>query len=138
MPKIIAGNCHKDHRGLLFFNNDFDMTNIKRMYVIENNSIHLIRGWQGHKIEQRWFSAIIGSFNIQLIKIDNWEKPTLTLPKLFITLDSKHLDILHIPSGYISSIQAIEKDSKLLVFSDYHLSEINDDFRFSTEYFSIK
>lgn len=72
-PTLILGNCHQDHRGHLFYNNNFDATNIKRIYVIENHSVDFVRAWHGHKIEQRWFSAIQGSFKIQLIAIDNWE-----------------------------------------------------------------
>ena len=135
-PSLISGNTHKDLRGLLFYNNDFDLTNIKRMYVIENSSKNVIRAWQGHAIEQRWFSATQGSFKIQLIAVDNWDKPSLTLPKISYTLHSKTLDILHIPSGYISSIQALEEKSKLVVMADYHLGELNDEFRYSTDYFT--
>jgi dTDP-4-dehydrorhamnose 3,5-epimerase-like enzyme len=120
----------------LFYNNDFDLTNIKRMYVIENSSKDVIRAWQGHAIEQRWFSATQGSFNIQLIAVDNWDTPSLTLPKIEFTLHSETLDILHIPAGYITSIQALVEKSKLVVMADYHLGELNDEFRYPTDYFT--
>jgi dTDP-4-dehydrorhamnose 3,5-epimerase-like enzyme len=134
-PTLIYGNCHQDQRGQLIYNNDFDASSIKRMYVIENYSIDFIRAWQGHKIEQRWFSAVQGRFKIQLIAIDNWEKPSETLPRLNYILDSATLDVLHIPGGYVSSIQALEQKSKLVVMSDYHLGEINDEFRYPANYF---
>ncbi len=134
-PNLISGNCHQDERGQLFYNNDFDTSCIKRMYVIENHSVDFVRAWQGHKIEQRWFSAMRGRFKIQLIAIDNWEKPNDSLPRLEYILKSKTLDILHVPAGYVSSIQALEEKSKLVVMSDYHLSEINDDFRYQMNYF---
>ena len=44
-PILIFGNCHKDQRGLLFYNKDFDLTNIKRMYVLENCSLDLVSAW---------------------------------------------------------------------------------------------
>ena len=135
-PRVISGNCHKDPRGLLFFNNVFDFTKIKRMYVIENSSKDVIRAWQGHLIEQRWFSAIQGSFKIQLIAVDNWDNPSVTLPNIEFSLHSDTLDILHIPAGYISSIQALEEKSKLVVMADYHLGEIRDEFRYPTDYFT--
>ena len=135
-PNLVNGNCHKDPRGFLFYNNDFDLTIIKRMYVIENSSIDINRAWQGHQIEQRWFSAVQGRFKIQLIAVDNWDKPSLNLPKLVFTLHSETLDVLHIPSGYISSIQALEEKSKLVVMADYHLGELKDEFRYSTDYFT--
>ena len=52
-PKVINGNCHKDARGPLMYNNDFDLTSIKRVYFIENANTEITRGWQGHRIEQR-------------------------------------------------------------------------------------
>jgi len=67
IPKIITGNSHTDTRGTLYYNNDFDASEIKRVYVIENATTDIIRAWQGHKIEQRWFSAIKGSFKIGLM-----------------------------------------------------------------------
>lgn len=136
IPKIITGRSHSDTRGTVRFNNSFDATAIKRIYLIENNETTFVRGWQGHALEQRWFSAIEGSFKIQLIAVDNWDKPSLSLPKIAYTLHSETLDILHIPAGYISSIQALEEKSKLVVMADYHLGELNDEFRYSTDYFT--
>ena len=111
-PTLISGNCHQDERGELFYNNDFDTSCIKRMYVIENHWVDFVRAWQGHKVEQRWFSAIQGCFKIQLIAIDNWEKPTENPPILEYILKSVALDVLQIPAGYVSSIQAVEEKSK--------------------------
>ena len=134
IPKIITGNSHTDTRGTLCYNNDFDASAIKRIYVIENNG-DFIRAWQGHKIEQRWFSAINGSFKIGLIKIDNWENPAKNLKKLFYIINSDTLEVLHVPKGYVSSIQAMEVGSKLLVMADYLLGEINDEYRYDANYF---
>ena len=72
-PEIIGGNHHSDTRGTLTFNNDFNAIAIKRIYTVENASTDFIRAWQGHQIEQRWFSAMVGSFIIKLIKIDSWK-----------------------------------------------------------------
>ena len=137
-PNLISGNCHQDERGQLFYNNDFDLASIKRMYVIENHSVNFVIAWQGHKVEQRWFSAVQGRFKIQLIAVDNWDTPSENLPRIEYHLHSEKLDILHIPAGYISSIQALEKKSKLVVMSDYHLGELNDEFRYPTDYFTIE
>ena len=137
-PTLISGNCHKDERGQLFYNNDFDLTNIKRVYVIENYSLNFERAWQGHKVEQRWFIAIQGRFKIQLISLDNWEKPSNVLPKIDFVLESALFDVLHIPPGYVSSIQALEEKSKLVVMSDYKLGEINDEFRYPRNYFKLE
>ncbi|MHB1106946.1 MAG: WxcM-like domain-containing protein [Lutibacter sp.] len=135
IPKIITGDSHTDTRGTLYYNNDFDASAIKRIYIIENISTDFIRAWQGHKIEQRWFSAIKGSFKIQLIEIDHWDQPSKNLEKLTFVVNTEKLDVLHVPNGYVSSIQSLEQDAKLLVMADYRLNEISDEFRFSLDYF---
>lgn len=105
------------------------------MYVIENESPDFKRGWQGHKIEQRWFSAITGSFEIQLINVDDWSNPDSNLKPYVFFLSSENLDILHIPQGYISCIQSKDENAKLLVMSDYLLGEINDEYKYPLEHF---
>ena len=134
-PKLIVGNHFSDERGILTFNNDFDLSSIKRIYFIENTSIDFIRGWQGHRIEQRWFSVVSGSFEITIIAVDNWEKPNSNLPKEKFIIDSINFQVLHIPAGYITSIQAREKGSKLMAMSDYSIGAIQDEYRYSSDYF---
>jgi len=136
-PQLISGGNHSDSRGTLRFNNDFNATDIKRIYTIENNSTEFIRGWQGHAIERRWFSAINGKFEIKLIRIDNWKNPAKKTSYSSFIIDDVKLDILAVPKGYISSIQALEENAKLLVMSDYMLGEIDDEYRFELDYFEI-
>lgn len=134
-PKIISGNQFSDHRGTITFNNDFVASKIKRIYFIENVDVDFIRAWQGHKIEQRWFSAVCGEFEIKLVKVDNWQTPNKEAEILEFELSSTQLDILHIPPGYISSIQARECGAKLMVMADYCFGEIVDEYRFPVNYF---
>lgn len=130
IPKLILGGSHSDIRGTLTFNNDFDATSIKRMYTIENVDVHSIRGWQGHKMEQRWFSAIKGTFEIQILSIAYFEKGLKDLQPYCFVLKAGQMDILHVPAGFVSSIQALEEGAKLLVLADYKLGEVDDEFRF--------
>lgn len=134
-PVIIQGGCHSDARGTLVYNNSFDASEIKRVYVIENKDTGFIRGWQGHRIEQRWFSTIQGSFEIKLIAIDNWENPSQSLEPLTFILNAEKMDVLHIPRGYVSSIHALTDGAKLLVMADYRLGEVKDEYRFDVDYF---
>ena len=134
-PILISGKVYNDDRGSLFYNNDFDASAIKRIYFIENGSTSITRQWQGHQIEQRWFNAVRGSFKILLIKIDNWEQPAKNLNAQEYLIQSETLDVLHIPKGYISSIQALEEESKLVVFGDYLLGEIKDEYKYPQDYF---
>jgi hypothetical protein len=81
VPKLIFGNSYKDDRGELNYNNSFKLSPIKRFYTIANNTNFLKRGWQGHKIEQCWYTAALGRFEIQLILVDNSSNPSLDLKK---------------------------------------------------------
>lgn len=135
-PTLIKGNLHKDDRGEIQYNNEFNASEIKRMYTIENNDLHFVRAWQGHKIEKRWFTAIKGSFEIKLIQINNWEHPNKNAEVFSFILTDKNLDILCIPNGYVNSIQALEENSKLLAMSDYQVGKIDDEYRFDTSYFT--
>jgi dTDP-4-dehydrorhamnose 3,5-epimerase-like enzyme len=135
VPKLIKGNSHEDARGTLIYNNDFEASGIKRIYVIENQNTDFIRAWQGHKIEQRWFSAIKGSFKIELIAIDNWDRPFKKSERFEFMLDSEKLDVLHIPPGYVSSIQSLKEGAKLLVMADYLMGAIEDEYRYESGYF---
>ncbi|MFV5694928.1 WxcM-like domain-containing protein [Flavobacterium sp. LB3P122] len=135
IPKIITGGNHSDTRGTVRFNNSFDATAIKRIYLIENSETEFVRGWQGHCVEQRWFSVLQGSFKIELIAIDNWENPSKGLKSLSFIVNAETLDVLHVPQGYVSSIQALKEGAKLLVMADYLLGTIQDEYRFDIDYF---
>ena len=136
--ELLEGNRFEDERGIITYNNDFDATKIKRIYTIENHSTKYIRGWQGHKIEQRWFACMKGSFEISVIVVDDFNQPSknLTIQKYILT--DEVLTYLHISAGCITSIQSIVPQSKLLVLADYALGEINDEYRFDLNYFNEK
>lgn len=135
IPKLISGGSYKDDRGELNYNNSFDLSQIKRIYTIVNKDTSFKRRWQGHKIEQRWFTAIKGELEIQLIKIDNWVTPDKELVRVTFKLTDENLDVLHIPAGYISSIESFTEEAKLLVMSDYKTGDIIDDYKYLTDYF---
>lgn len=50
-------------------------------------------------IGQRWFYAIKGDFEIQLIKVDDWDRPDKELEKTTLNLSDETLDVLNIPAG---------------------------------------
>lgn len=131
MLNKIIGNTFVDERGKLSFNNQLDLSEVKRMYVIENADLSVERAWQGHRIEKRWFIALKGTFLIKLVKIDNFECPSVCLEVRHFQLESETLDALLVEAGYASSIQALETDSKLVVFSNYQLGEVEDNYKFN-------
>ena len=136
-PYLIKGGQHTDERGQLCYNNDFDLSTVKRIYTIENWGRNTIRGWQGHKIEKRWFSSVNGSFRIELIEIDNWENPSKVCSLLSFELFDKELDVLYVPRGYVSKIHSLNPSAKLLVMADYFLGEVVDDYRYTLDYFEV-
>lgn len=131
LPNFIIGGNHIDERGILSFVNDFDLTTIKRMYMITHPDIDVVRAWQAHQAEQKWFYVVEGSFKVQLVAIDNWENPSEDLPTLTYTLTAAS-GILHIPAGYANGFKALTPNSKLMVFSDFTIAEsANDNYKFA-------
>jgi len=123
---LIKGNSHTDSRGNVRFVNDFDMTHVKRMYCIEPK-IGVIRAWQGHQKETKWFYAAKGSFLVKTIEIRS-------LVKNDYLLNDTESDVIEIPGGHYNGFEALEEGSVLMVFSDFGLEESKgDDFRESLE-----
>lgn len=136
MINTIQGGIAKDQRGQIRFVNAFDMSLVRRFYVIKNSDIDLVRGWRAHKLEQRWFYVLSGKFKIDIVKIDDWNKPSPDLPVERIILDSVENCILHLTNGYGTAIQAVNSDSELLVFADYDIKNAsNDDYTYPLDYF---
>jgi dTDP-4-dehydrorhamnose 3,5-epimerase-like enzyme len=135
-PIVIRGEQFKDARGVIRFNNDVNLKQIKRMYTIENSSLKFKRAWQGHQIEQRWFTPVKGRFKIEIVSIDEWPEPSrASIIKEFI-IDAELMDVLHIPAGYLSSIQQLEQNSILMAYSDHTLGEIDDECKLDASYFN--
>ncbi len=137
--KLINGEQFSDNRGSLNFFNAFDMSEIKRLYEIEPIDDHIIRAWQGHQYEKKWFYCCSGSFVINLIELDDFEMPSSNIvPKRFL-LEAKKPSVLEISGGYANGFKAIEKNSKLMVFSNFSLEESkNDDFRYDLKTWSAE
>jgi dTDP-4-dehydrorhamnose 3,5-epimerase-like enzyme len=131
MIEKIIGNSFVDERGTLLYSNELDLSEIKRMYVIENKDLLIQRAWQGHRIEKRWFVAVKGKFLIKLVKIDDFDSPSDDLEVQSILLNSEVLETVAVAAGYASSIQALEIGSKLVVFSNYKIGEVDDNYRYN-------
>lgn len=137
MIKFIKGGTAADERGQIRFVNDFDMSAVKRFYLIRNSNLQIVRGWRGHKIEERWFYVISGAFFLDIVKIDDWSQPSQNLEILHIELNSEENQLLHIPAGYATSFRAIKEDSEILVYADHGLDHAKyDDYTYPFDYFS--
>ena len=136
---LIKGNTYSDKRGRLRFVNDFTFEGVKRFYVITHPDINVIRAWQGHKEETKYFFVVKGIFIINWIYIDNWQQPSKRLDINSKMLAESESEILIIPPGHVNGFKALDIDSTLIVFSDKTLEESKeDDFRFPTEYWEFK
>lgn len=131
MIKKIQGGVHTDTRGRMVFFNEFSMEAVKRFYEINPSDTKIIRAWQGHLIERKWFYCSEGAFVIYLIALDPQGKLSRTTPPERFIIESDLPLILEVPAGYASGFKAIRENSKLLVFSDATVeASIADDYRF--------
>ncbi|WP_452218527.1 WxcM-like domain-containing protein [Lacinutrix undariae] len=134
-PQLIEGDTFVDERGTLAFVNAFDMRDVKRMYTITHPNTHIVRAWQGHKTETKYFKCIHGRFLIALVKIDDWAQPSADLIAETFVLDAIKPQVLQVPKGYANGFKALDAGSQLLVFSDQTLEAAQDDqFRFSSDF----
>lgn len=128
---LIAGNIFKDERGSLAFLNEFSLKSIVRFYEITPENTSIIRAWQGHKKESKWFYCTQGAFEIKLIKLDDFENPSNNLQIHTIQLDDNSPRVLKVPGGYVNGFKSLKINSKLMVFSDFDLeASKNDDYRY--------
>jgi len=133
-PAFITGGMHHDHRGTISFINDFHLNDVKRLYAIEPAAPSVVRAWQGHKEEQKWFYAVAGSFKVVVVKIDDWNTPSAQ-PDIFqFDLSASNPEILRIPGGYANGFMAMEENSKIIIFSDFTVQQsMNDEHRFDQD-----
>lgn len=127
----IQGGKYEDARGKLIFFNDFDMKDVRRFYVIEHPDTSIVRAWQGHKKEQKWFYVIKGSFKVVLVRPDNWENPSVELKPAEFILEAQANEVLYIPGNFANGIKALESESRIIVFSSFTVDESSkDNYRF--------
>lgn len=131
---IIKGGDYEDERGKMIFCNEFDLSEVRRFYQIEHPNIDVIRAWQGHQKEQKWFFVTEGSFKIVLVQPDNWANPSKSLIAEEFILKSSEPKVLHVPGNYANGFKALEPNSKVMVFSSFTIEEsANDNFRFDKD-----
>ena len=133
LPELLQASAFHDQRGVLQALAGFDLKPIVRMYAIEPASTDIIRAWQGHFKECKWFYAASGSFEVQTIPIDPSGKADSSQRRKWI-LRAVESAVLAIPGSYLNGFKALEESSRLLVFSDLDLAASKaDDIRFSLD-----
>lgn len=133
IAEIIDASAFHDQRGVLNAWTAFDLKSIVRMYAIEPANTNIIRAWQGHFKERKWFYAACGSFEVQTIPINPSGKADSSQRRKWM-LSATEASVLAIPGGYLNGFKALEASSRLLVFSDFDLEASKaDDIRISLE-----
>jgi dTDP-4-dehydrorhamnose 3,5-epimerase len=126
-PYLVQGEIHKDERGAIASVNGFPLENAKRFYVISNRSKGVIRAWQGHEKETKFFFALEGSYFIGVVRVPDFKNPPDDAKVAKFVLESGKPQILVIPPGHANGIRALSDDNKLLIFSSFTLKESEED-----------
>src|SRR5690606_36251636 len=111
------GGLAVDDRGKLSFVNEFNFSDVKRFYCVENHQVGFVRAWHGHKKEGKYFFVTRGSFLVGAVKVDNWENPSKDLPVQRFTLSADNPGILYIPPGYANGLMSLTLGASLMIFS---------------------
>ncbi|MVZ63652.1 WxcM-like domain-containing protein [Sphingobacterium humi] len=134
--KFVQGGAFNDSRGSVRFVNDFNMEAVKRFYLIKNANNEIIRGWRGHRYENRWFYVGSGSFLLYLVKIENWHEPDRTKEINRVMISATDNKVLHVPPGYGMAIKSLEYNSELITFADSIVENSDkDNFTWELGYF---
>jgi dTDP-4-dehydrorhamnose 3,5-epimerase-like enzyme len=113
------------------------LTPIKRFYQITHPNTDIVRAWQGHKLEGKWFYCTKGTFEIKVVEIDDWKNPSIDLQIQTHLLSSQNSQVLTVLKGCATSIRATVPNATIMVFSDKNLQEAKeDDYRFDKDYWS--
>lgn len=126
IPTLLQGNIHRDVRGEIRFVNAFDMKSVVRMYTIVP-AMGVIRAWQGHRIEAKWFSVLYGEVEVSIIPVLGWEVPFEVGVPYNYALSSANPQVLHIPGGYLNGFRSLKPNSILQVYSDVSLEVSSED-----------
>lgn len=152
-PYIIKGGVAIDKRGRVTFCNGFDMSEVKRFYMLENHEVGYIRAWHGHLVEAKYVVCVSG---VAVVGVAEIEKVGASLPfsslpppsdvYYFATSKLRMLfaikeptaftlhpngDVLYIPPGYANGHKNLVANTRLLHFSTLtHEESLGDDYRF--------
>jgi dTDP-4-dehydrorhamnose 3,5-epimerase len=140
--KIIAGGVAVDDRGLLRFVNDFNFSDVKRFYQVENHCQGFIRAWHGHVREGKYVwvasgTALVAAVPMAFDDIDNSYYLRDNEVRKFI-LSSQSPKILFIPPGFANGFKNLTNNTIIQFFSTSSLDDSKgDDIRFDWDYVNV-
>ena len=115
-PTIIPGGSHTDQRGTISFVNDFKFNGVNRFYTIHHPDTSVVRAWQGHTYETKYYYPVVGAWLIAWVKME-FDKPEEEWETDYIKLNANDNKIVHLPPGYANGFKALENDSIIIGFS---------------------
>jgi len=135
-PTMIKGAVFVDDRGIVTYCNDFDMSEVKRWYMLENHQEGYVRAWHGHLKEAKWVTCVSGAVvecAVKLIKpLTEWQLSILGDNVYRFTLHPNG-DVLYIPPGYANGHMNLVTGTRLIHFSNMlHEDTAGDDVRFDS------
>lgn len=131
--EALSGGLAIDDRGRVCFVNDFDFSDVKRFYQVENHEVGCIRAWHAHKKEGKYVyvpkgAAIVGAMDLRYPANE---------PKKFILAEEKPT-VLWIPPNYANGFQNLRPNTVLMFFSTSTLEEsMGDDTRYPYDKWNI-
>lgn len=121
--KLLNGGIAVDDRGSVRFVNDFNFSDVKRFYHVENHRQGFIRAWHGHSKEGKYIYVSSGT---ALIGVVNMETEQVTK----YILSAKQPRILFIPPGNYNGFKNLEENTSIIFFSTSTIEEsLGDDIR---------
>ena len=134
-PQLLKGGLAVDDRGAVSFVNDFNFSDVKRFYIVENHKQGFVRAWHAHKNEAKYVMVVKGSAVIGAVQIDDWDNPSKDLKVNRYVLSEKNPSVLYIPAGFANGFMSLSNDTKIIFFSTSELKDsLNDDIRFDAHY----
>jgi dTDP-4-dehydrorhamnose 3,5-epimerase-like enzyme len=128
---FLEGGLATDERGAVSFVNEFPFTQFKRFYSIQNHKPGFVRAWHGHKHEYKAYYVSAGEVVVGVVKIDDWENPSVNLPVHTQVMSSEKPGILFIPGGHANGFMSLTERAQVLLFSNFTLQQsLEDDIRF--------
>lgn len=126
---LIKGGVVVDDRGEVRFVNDFDFSNVKRFYQVQNHEPGFIRAWHCHVKESKYVYVAHGSILLGVAPFNLDNELDIRQGKKYV-LSATTPSVLYIPPAHGNGFMTLEKDTIVLFFSTSTLEESQyDDIR---------
>lgn len=132
--RVVEGEVYRDERGVITSLNDFHLEGANRIYFIHHPDTAVVRGWHGHRWERKWFYCVKGTFDLAVVKIDDWFNPSADLVPEVFHLTEERSRIVCVPPGYANCLRTETADSTMMVLSGVVLPDAYaDSWRYPAE-----